>query len=76
MGSCALDLCGIAAGRLDAYAEEGVNEWDHAAGALIAREAGAEVELTTAGSGKWFILCAPGESMPVFRDLVREAGML
>jgi myo-inositol-1(or 4)-monophosphatase len=76
MGSCALDLCGVAAGRLDAYAEEGINEWDHAAGALVAREAGAQVELTTTGSGRSFILCAPRQSMPVFRDLVRDAGMV
>lgn len=42
-GSAALDLCAVAAGRLDAYAERGLNPWDHAAGALIAREAGARV---------------------------------
>lgn len=43
MGSAALDLCGVAAGRLDLYYERGLNPWDHAAGALIAREAGARV---------------------------------
>ncbi|WP_440708148.1 inositol monophosphatase family protein [Herbiconiux sp. YIM B11900] len=42
-GSAALDLCSVAAGRLDAYAERGLNPWDYAAGALIAREAGAFV---------------------------------
>lgn len=42
-GSAALDLCSLAAGRLDAYAERGLNAWDYAAGALIAREAGAVV---------------------------------
>jgi myo-inositol-1(or 4)-monophosphatase len=42
-GSAALDLCSVAAGRLDAYVERGLNPWDHAAGALIAREAGAFV---------------------------------
>ncbi|HET8602980.1 MAG TPA: inositol monophosphatase family protein [Marmoricola sp.] len=75
LGSCALDLCGVACGRFDAYAEEGVNEWDHAAGALVASEAGALVELATAPSGKAFILCAPRESFGVFRDLARDAGM-
>ena len=35
LGSCALDLCHIAEGMLDAYVEEGVNLWDHAAGGLI-----------------------------------------
>src|SRR6185312_8683600 len=40
-GSSALDLCSVAAGRVDAYYELGLNPWDHAAGALIAAEAGA-----------------------------------
>ena len=43
VGSAALDLCALAAGRLDAYYERGLNPWDHAAGALIAREAGAQI---------------------------------
>jgi len=43
IGSCALDLCGVAAGRLDAFYERDTKPWDHAAGALIAREAGARV---------------------------------
>lgn len=41
IGSCAVDLCLVADGVLDAYYERGVNAWDHAAGELIAREAGA-----------------------------------
>ncbi|OAH10640.1 inositol monophosphatase family protein [Streptomyces jeddahensis] len=40
-GSAAIDLCDVAAGRLDAYYERGLNPWDYAAGELIAREAGA-----------------------------------
>lgn len=43
LGSAALDLCAVAAGRLDAYFESGLNPWDYAAGALIAREAGCVV---------------------------------
>lgn len=43
-GSAALDLCFLATGRLDAYYEEALNEWDFAAGALIAREAGCIVQ--------------------------------
>lgn len=42
-GSSALDVCAVAAGRLDAYYERGVNHWDTAAAGLIAREAGASV---------------------------------
>ncbi|WP_437114226.1 inositol monophosphatase family protein [Streptomyces syringium] len=40
-GSAAIDLCDVACGRLDGYYERGLNPWDYAAGALIAREAGA-----------------------------------
>ncbi|WP_067458342.1 inositol monophosphatase family protein [Actinomadura macra] len=43
-GSCCVDLCSLAAGRIDAYYERGVQAWDVAAGALIVREAGGRVE--------------------------------
>jgi len=39
-GSSALDLCAVAAGRVDAYYELELHAWDHAAGALVAAEAG------------------------------------
>ncbi len=42
-GSASVDLCSVAAGRMDAYFERGLNYWDYAAGGLIAREAGAVV---------------------------------
>jgi myo-inositol-1(or 4)-monophosphatase len=42
-GSAAVDLCMVAAGRMDACYERGLNYWDYAAGGLIAREAGAVV---------------------------------
>ncbi len=43
LGSAALDLCYVAAGRLDGYWELSLKPWDAAAGALIAEEAGAKV---------------------------------
>ena len=43
LGSAALDLCYVAAGRFDGYWELSLNPWDLAAGALIAAEAGAVV---------------------------------
>jgi myo-inositol-1(or 4)-monophosphatase len=43
LGSAAIDLCHVACGRVDAYYEQHLNAWDVAAGALIAREAGAVV---------------------------------
>ncbi len=43
LGSAALDLCYVAAGRLDGFWELSLSAWDVAAGGLIAREAGARV---------------------------------
>ena len=43
LGSAALDLCYVAASRLDGYYERGVKAWDVAAGVLILREAGGKV---------------------------------
>jgi len=43
MGGAAIDFCWLARGRLDGYYERGLARWDVAAGALIAREAGAVV---------------------------------
>lgn len=43
LGSAALDLCWLAAGRLDGYWEDGLNPWDVAAGVLILQEAGGKV---------------------------------
>ncbi len=41
IGSAAYDLCLVGAGRLDAFFEHGLQPWDYAAAALVAREAGA-----------------------------------
>jgi len=51
-GSAALDLCWVAAGRLDAYFES-VKPWDMAAGTLIAEEAGAQVGRYLQPSDSW-----------------------
>ena len=42
-GSAALDLAYVAAGRFDAFWEDGLNPWDMAAGALLVTEAGGRV---------------------------------
>jgi myo-inositol-1(or 4)-monophosphatase len=47
LGSAALDLCSLAAGWVDLYYEGPLNEWDFAAGLLIAAEAG----VATSGLG-------------------------
>ncbi len=43
LGSCALNMCYVADGRLDAYWATCVQAWDSAAGIVIAREAGAVI---------------------------------
>lgn len=49
-GSCALNLCGVAMGRLDAYYEVGLGGcWDLAAATLIVQEAGGNVLDPTGG---------------------------
>ncbi len=56
LGSAALNLCYVGAGRLDAYWALAVKPWDVAAGALIATEAGATL---TGCNGKPFELWDP-----------------
>lgn len=61
MGSAALDLAAVAAGRLDGYFERGLQPWDWAAGALLVTEAGGQLSrweldvkrpMTVAGGSK------------------------
>ena len=72
-GSSALDLCSVAAGRIDAYYELDLNYWDHAAGALVAAEAGVVV---TGLAGRPFaqpmaVAAAPSIAGP-FLELLEE----
>jgi myo-inositol-1(or 4)-monophosphatase len=72
-GSSALDLCSVAAGRIDAYYELDLKPWDHAAGALIAAEAGLVV---TGLTGRPFaepmaVAAAPSIAGP-FLELLEE----
>jgi myo-inositol-1(or 4)-monophosphatase len=69
-GAAALDLCFVAAGRLDGYYERGIHRWDYAAGALIVREAGGEVvELE---GGRFGLAAASPAIARELADLVRE----
>lgn len=49
-GAASVDLCAVAAGRVDAYYERNLQPWDIAAGGFIAREAGAVVVQRDDGS--------------------------
>ena len=84
MGSCALDLCHVAEGTADGYVEEGPNLWDHAAGSLVATEAGARFGLlpgTLAGQlegwgGSTVVVAAPEDGWDDFVTLLTECGFL
>lgn len=77
VGSCALDLCMVAAGRLDAYYELGVHVWDWAAGALVAEEAGARMllpPLEGEADGSGLIVAAAPGIADDFDEALRRAG--
>ena len=76
LGSCALDLCAVAAGQVDAYVEEGPHIWDYAAAGLVARESGATVEIWTSPRGLDLVLAAPTSGWPGFSALVRDCGFV
>ncbi len=75
-GSAALDLCMVACGRLDAYYERGLHPWDHAAGALIASEAGAWVGTLDGGPLDYerTIVAARPDLVEPLLSLLRTAG--
>jgi myo-inositol-1(or 4)-monophosphatase len=60
LGAASIDLCFAAEGRLDGYFEKGLNLWDHAAGGLVATEAGLTVSgLAGAPPGPKLVIAAP-----------------
>jgi len=81
IGSAALDLCMVAAGRLDAHYEHGLSLWDWAAAALIAAEAGAVLVLpgTADENGPpgapLLIAAAPGIAAQLTAALDRLGGL-
>ncbi len=79
IGSAALDLCMVAAGRLDAYYEHGLQVWDSAAGAVIAAEAGARVVLPAqngpAEGAELVLAAAPGVADELLAALERCDGL-
>jgi fructose-1,6-bisphosphatase/inositol monophosphatase family enzyme len=75
LGSAALDLCAVAAGRLDAYYESGTEPWDRAAGLLVAAEAGCWVGGRGDEPASVALSAAAAPEIAVaFRRLLDEAG--
>jgi fructose-1,6-bisphosphatase/inositol monophosphatase family enzyme len=72
-GSASLDLCSVAHGRLDGYFERGLKPWDLAAGALVAREAGAVVGgLHGREASEDMVVAAPQGTYGALHDLLIE----
>jgi myo-inositol-1(or 4)-monophosphatase len=63
LGSSSLDLCAVAAGRLDGYYEAGLHVWDYAAGALIASEGGCDVSDLRGGAPSPRMAAASGPTL-------------
>ncbi|HET7326655.1 MAG TPA: inositol monophosphatase family protein [Nocardioidaceae bacterium] len=75
IGSAALDLCAVASGRLDAYAEHGLQPWDLAAGGLIAAEAGARVAgLAGRPASHHLVVAANPRLFGALEPLLEDAG--
>ena len=69
-GAAAVDLCWVAAGRLDAFFERGLAPWDWCAASVIVREAGARALRTDDG----LHLAAPPQLFDDLLDLVGLVG--
>jgi myo-inositol-1(or 4)-monophosphatase len=73
IGVASLDLCWVGEGLLDAYFEKGLNPWDHAAGGLVATEAGAVVGgLEGAPPGPDMVVAAPPAVFGALHDALAE----
>ena len=58
-GAAAVDLCYVAMGAIDGYFEASLKEWDHAAGGLVATEAGAIISGRGGGApNSELVICA------------------
>jgi myo-inositol-1(or 4)-monophosphatase len=75
MGAASLDLCAVAAGRVDAYYERGLNVWDMAAAALVVTEAGGRLSgLDSAPPGPDMVVAAAAPVLPELLGLLIAAG--
>ncbi len=76
MGSAALDLCRVARRQVDAYYEEGLSPWDHAAGELIVREAGGVVVGLDGGRpGRSLVLAGHPETVARLEAILAPTGV-
>jgi myo-inositol-1(or 4)-monophosphatase len=77
LGSAALDLCYVAAGRFDGFWELALNSWDVAGGGLICEEAGARVT-NVSGEADYLsppqsvVACTPGIHAQMLEELRKK----
>lgn len=76
IGSCALDLCGVAEGTLNGYVEEGPQPWDYAAGQVIVEAAGGRFEIGRSPRGKPVPHAAPVGYFEAFQELLGQCGFI
>jgi myo-inositol-1(or 4)-monophosphatase len=73
-GAASVDLCWVAAGRMDVFFERGLQLWDFSAGALVAAEAGAAVgDLEGGPPSSDIVVAAPPSIDAAFRRLLVDA---
>jgi myo-inositol-1(or 4)-monophosphatase len=78
LGSAAIDLCYVAAGRLDGFWERGLSPWDVAGGALLVEEAGGQASNLDGGafsSRAREVLATNGLIHDAMLDVIRQASM-
>lgn len=73
LGTASLDLCNVAAGRVDAYFERTLNPWDHAAGGLVVQEAGGVVVgRAGAAPSREFLIATHPDLLGAVEDLLDD----
>ncbi|MEL6110049.1 MAG: inositol monophosphatase family protein [Planctomycetota bacterium] len=73
LGSCALNMCYVAAGRLDGYWATNVAAWDSAAGTVIAREAGARLTAYDGGEmDDWLPRFCVSATRPLHESMILQ----
>ncbi|HWK12274.1 MAG TPA: inositol monophosphatase family protein, partial [Vicinamibacterales bacterium] len=75
LGSAAIDLAYVAAGRFDGFWEVRLNPWDISAGALLIEEAGGRVSALTGepfDSRRGEILASNGRIHDAMLDVIRS----
>lgn len=65
LGSAALDLCQVAAGRIEAFWERSLMPWDITAGSIIVQEAGGRISS-----------CSGGEFNPLGNEVFASNGLI